>query len=109
MEMLDQLEMTYGKPDAMMLFANDTLFWSVFNPNDAPEPLFYRIEQCQEIAVMAPDPYLDVHVINTSIRLLMQASIFPMKEFNDWEAITPKTYPALKTFIAAAYRRRILS
>ena len=66
MEMLDQLEMTYGKPDAMMLFANDTLFWSVFNPTDAPKSLFYRIEQCQEIAVMTLDPYLDVQVINTS-------------------------------------------
>ena len=32
-----------------------------------------------------------------------------MKEFNDWEAVTPKTYPALKTFIAAAYTPRILS
>jgi prophage maintenance system killer protein len=41
----------------------------------------------------------------------MQVSIFPMKEFDDWEAITPKTYPALKikTFIAAAYTCRILS
>jgi hypothetical protein len=33
----------------------------------------------------------------------MQSSIFPLKEFDDWEAITPKMYPALKTFIGAAY------
>jgi hypothetical protein len=39
----------------------------------------------------------------------MQASIFPIKEFDDWEAVTPKTYPALKTFIAAAYTHLILS
>jgi hypothetical protein len=32
----------------------------------------------------------------------MQANIFPLKEFNDWEAITPKTYPVLKTFIGGA-------
>ncbi len=32
-----------------------------------------------------------------------------MKEFDDWEAVTPKTYPALKTFIAVAYTCRILS
>ncbi len=38
----------------------------------------------------------------------MQANIFPLKEFNDWEAITPKTYTALKTFIAGAFTRRIL-
>ena len=32
-----------------------------------------------------------------------------MKEFNDWEAVTPKTYPTLKTFIPAVYTCRILS
>jgi hypothetical protein len=39
----------------------------------------------------------------------MQSSIFPLKEFNNWELITPKTYPALKTFIGAAYTRRMLA
>jgi hypothetical protein len=48
-EMLDQLKGTYSKPDTMTLFANNTLFCSPFNPIDAPEALFYRIEQCQEI------------------------------------------------------------
>jgi hypothetical protein len=38
----------------------------------------------------------------------MQASIFPMKEFDNWEAVTSKTYLTLKTFIAAAYTCRIL-
>ena len=83
----------YGKPDAMTLFANNTLFRSAFNPNDVPESLFHQIEQCQEIAVLARDPYSNVQVINNAVRLLMQASIFLMKEFDDWEAVTPKTYP----------------
>ena len=39
----------------------------------------------------------------------MQANIFPLKEFEDWEAITPKTYTVLKTFIAGAFTRRILA
>jgi hypothetical protein len=30
--MLDQLKGTYSKPDTMMLFANDMLFCSAFNP-----------------------------------------------------------------------------
>ncbi len=108
-EMLDQLEASYGKPDTMTLFNNDTLFRSVFNPTDAPESLFYRIEQCQEIQVLARDPYSDLQVINNAVRLLMQASIFPLKEFEDWKAVTPKTYPALKVFIAGAYTRRLLT
>jgi hypothetical protein len=108
-EMLRQLEGTYGKPDTMTLFANDMLFCSPFNPTDVPEALLYRIEQCQEIQVLACDPFLDMQVIFNAVHLLMQASIFPLKEFIDWEAVTPKTYPALNTFIATAYTRCILA
>jgi hypothetical protein len=41
------------------------------------------------------------------VRLLQQSGIFPLKEFDTWDAITPKTYPALKTFIHEAYTRRL--
>jgi hypothetical protein len=50
-----------------------------------------------------------MQVINNAVRLLMQASISPLKEFNNWEAITPKMDPPPKTFIAAAYMRCILA
>ena len=33
---LDQLDGTYGKPDTMNLLQNDTHFRSAFNPTDAP-------------------------------------------------------------------------
>jgi hypothetical protein len=59
-EMLDQLKSKYGKPDTMTLFANDTLFCSPFNPIDAPEAFINRIEQCQEIQVLARDLYSDM-------------------------------------------------
>jgi hypothetical protein len=39
----------------------------------------------------------------------MQSSIIQLKEINDWEAITPKTYPALKMFVRAAYTCRMLA
>jgi hypothetical protein len=108
-DILDQLDSTYGKPDTITLLHNNTLFRSAFNPTDAPESLFYRIEQCQEIQVLARDPYSNMKIINNTVRLLMQANIFPLKEFDDWEAITPKTYTALKTFIAGAFTRCILA
>jgi hypothetical protein len=79
MDMLNQLETTYGKLNAIMLFANATLSRSAFSPNNAPEALFHCIKQCQEIAVLARNPYSDVQVIKKAVRLLMQASIFPMK------------------------------
>ena len=99
---LAQLEALYGKPDTMTLYTNDTLFRSAFPPTDAPEMLFYRIEQCQEIQTLAQDPYLATQIINNPVRSLMQSNIFPLKEFDKWDAITPKTYPELKTFIHEA-------
>ncbi len=104
---LKQLETSYGKPDTMMLFGNNTLFQNPFPANEAPEMLFYRIKQCQEIQILAQDPYTPTQIINIVVHLLMQSGIFPLKEFNTWDAITPKTYPALKTFIHEAYTRRL--
>jgi hypothetical protein len=69
--------------------------------------LFYRIEQCQEIQTLAQDPCLATLFINNAVSFLMQSHIFPIKEFDTWDAITPKTYPALKTFIHEAYTRRL--
>jgi hypothetical protein len=107
-DILDQLDTTYGKPDTITLLHNDTLFRSAFNSTDAPESLFYQIKQCQEMQVLARDPYSNTQIINNAVRLLMQANIFPLKEFEDWEAITPKRYTALKTFIAGAFTCRLL-
>jgi hypothetical protein len=104
---LEQLEASYGKPDTMTLFGYDTLFRSPFPAHEAPELLFYRIEQCQEIQNLAQDPYTPTQIINNAVRLLQQSGIFPLKEFDTWEAITTKTYPALKTFIHEAYTRRL--
>ncbi len=104
---LEQLKASYGKPDIMMLFWNDNLFPSPFPATEAPEMLFYRIEQCQEIQTLAQDPYSNMQIINNAIHLLMQSNIFPLKEFDTCEMITPKTYPALKTFIHEAYTRRL--
>jgi hypothetical protein len=39
----------------------------------------------------------------------MQSGIFLLKEFDTWDAITPKTYPALKMFIHKAYTRCLMA
>ena len=87
---LAQLEASYGKPNTMTLYANDTLFRIAFPPTDAPEMLFYRIEQYQEIQTLAQDPYSATQIINNAVRLLMQSNIFPLKEFDTWDAINQK-------------------
>ena len=39
----------------------------------------------------------------------MSSGIFPVKEFDTWEAMAVKSYPLLKTFIHEAYARRLTS
>jgi hypothetical protein len=106
-DILNQLQVSYGKPNMMTLYTNDTLFRSPMPAGNLPEMLFYRIEQCQEIQCIGNLPYSDEQIIANTERILLQANIFPLKEFDTWEAVTPKTYPALKTFIHGAYGRRL--
>ncbi len=104
---LDQLQVSYGTPNMMTLYTNDTLFRSPMTAGDLPKMLFYRIEQCQEIQCIGNLPYSEEQIIANAVRILLQANIFPLNEFNSWEAVTPKTYPALKTFIHVAHGRRL--
>ncbi len=106
---LKQLEGSYGKPIMMMIHQNNLLFRSPFLPSKAPEMLFYCIEQCQEIQTIAEDPYTPKQIISKAVRLLMASGIFPLKEFDTWEASPIKTYPILKTFVHEAYTRRLMS
>jgi hypothetical protein len=84
-DILTQLETLYGKPMLMALHNNDILFWSAMATTDMPKMLFYRIKQCQEIATLAGDPYTPMQIMNTVVRILMQAQVLPSKEFNTWE------------------------
>jgi hypothetical protein len=45
-DILAQLQNSYGKPNMMTLFNNDTLFRSPMKPGDSPEMLSYHLEQC---------------------------------------------------------------
>jgi hypothetical protein len=65
-EILDQLQDLYGKPNMMMLFNNDPLFHSAMTPRDSPKMLLYRIEQRQEIQRIGKIPYSDNQIIATA-------------------------------------------
>jgi hypothetical protein len=106
-EILTQLEDGYGKPSSGTLFATDNCFESAFGANKAPELLFYRMEQCQEIMMLGKMPCTPEQIINNALRLLMALNIFPMNKFKKWETQTVHIYPALKTFIYEAYTRHL--
>jgi hypothetical protein len=106
-EILNQLKTSYGKPTPMALHNNDLLFRSPMSTTDAPEMLFYRIKQCQEIATLAGDPYTQMQIMNMVMRILMQAQVLLLKEFDTWEQTPARTYPEL--IIHEAYTRRLPS
>jgi hypothetical protein len=99
---LNQLEDAYGKPLAVLLFANDTVFKSPFAATKAPELFFYHMKQCQEITTLGKLLYTPEQVIANALCLLMASQIFRNQEFETWETMAVKTYPALKTFIHKA-------
>ena len=84
-DILAQLQNSYGKPNMMTLFNNDNLFRSPMKSGDSPETLFYRLEQCQEVQLIGQVPYSPEQIISNAIRILATANIFPLKEFNTWD------------------------
>jgi hypothetical protein len=80
-DILAQLQNSYGKLNMMTLFNNDTLFRSPMKPGDSPEMLFYRLEQCQEVQRIGKVPYSDEQIIANAIRILATSNIFPLKEY----------------------------
>ena len=109
MDIFDQLANTYGRPMPAALLSNDQLYRSMYSPADAPEVLFRRIEDCQEVQILGNDPYTPQQLINNAIRLLLATGLYTRDFDNEWDRQdeADKTWPNLKTFIQAAYTRRL--
>jgi hypothetical protein len=89
-EILDQLQDSYGKPNMMTLFNNDTLFWSPLTPGNSPEMLFYHIKQCQEVQRIGKVPYLDNQIIATAVRIFVTSNMSSLKEIDVREVMAKK-------------------
>jgi rubrerythrin len=102
--MFDQITATYGRPTPAVLLHNDTLFRSVYSPQDAPEVLFRRIEDCQEVQILGEDPYTVQQLLNNAVCLLLQTGLC-IRDFEDWDRkiAADKIWTNLKTFIQEAY------
>jgi hypothetical protein len=100
---LAQLENSYGKPTANIIWNNNILFTTNFNPLDVLEMLFHQIEQCQEVAIISATPYTSVQLVNNTMHLLLKSGIFPTKEFKSWDAVQNNTWPILKSFVHGVY------
>jgi hypothetical protein len=102
-----QLDATFGKPDAQVILVNDENFRAPLLPMETPETLFLQLEECQEVQILALNPYTDKQLIVNAVIVLRKANIFPTKDFDDWEAIPLQTWATMKTFFHEAFTRRL--
>jgi hypothetical protein len=107
-EIMEQMTTTYGRPTPTALLQNDTLFRSPYSPIDAPEVLFRRIEDCQEIMTLGDDPYTPMQLLNNAIGLLLGCGLY-QRDFEEWDRkiAADKIWINLKPFIQEAYQRRL--
>ena len=98
-----QLDATFGKPDAQAQLNNDNNFQAPLPPTETTETLFRQIKECQEIQVLANNPYTETQLITNAVLALRKANIFPIKEFDDWEVVQPKIWATMKTFFHEAF------
>jgi hypothetical protein len=104
-----QLEALYVKPAATILWKNNKSFSEDFSPTNAPELSFHCVKQCQEVAIIADTPYTGVQLILNTMLLLLIFGIFPMLQFEGWEAVRNKTWPLLKTFVHGACTHKLVA
>ncbi len=87
---LAQLKLSYGKLMPTILWNNNKLFTADFLPTKAPKMLFHRIEQCQEVVIVAENLYTQTQLVSNMMHLLLKSGIFLMCKFEDWEAVPNK-------------------
>jgi hypothetical protein len=98
----------YGLLSKHKLLQNNALIRSPFCATEAPS-LFWHIKQCQEIQVIADNPYTPMKLMTNAVQLLMTSRIFPMRKFKDWDATPNKRYNSLKIFVYRAYARQLVA
>ena len=106
-DIFSQLDATFGKPDAQAILVNDAQFWAPLLTMETPETLFICLEECQEVQILAENPYTDKQLIVNAVLLLRIANIFPTKDFDDWDALPAKTWATLKNIFHEAFTRRL--
>ncbi len=83
-EMFDKIMVTYRQSTPAALLQNNTLFRSVYSPQDAPEVLFRRIKDCQEVQILGEDPYTAQQLLNNAVCLLLRTGLYT-RDFEDWD------------------------
>jgi hypothetical protein len=95
-------------PTPAALLQHETLFRSVYSPQDAPKVLFRHIKDCQEVQILGEDPYTPQQLPNNDARLLLQCGMYT-RNFDDWDQkiAGDKIWTNLKTFVQECYMHHL--
>ncbi len=99
---------TYRQPTPAALLQNDTLFHSVYSPQDTPEVLFGHREDYKDVQILGNNPYTPQQMLNNAVRLLLHCGLYT-HNFDDWDPkpAFEKIWTNLKTFIQESYTCRL--
>jgi hypothetical protein len=91
-----------------VLEINNTTFRGQFLAADAPEALFWCIEDCAKVAFLGRNPYTDQQLINNAICLFLTTSLY-VRPFKECDRLAPATltWVAVRTLIQEAFQRRL--
>jgi hypothetical protein len=82
-DILDQLSSICSQPALAALELNNITFCDPYSAADAPKVLFCHIKTCAKIAILDNNPYMDCHLINYAIRLLLTTDLH-QRPFEEW-------------------------
>jgi hypothetical protein len=107
-KIFNQMTSTYRQPTPAALLQNDTLFHSVYSPQDAPKILFRRSKDCQVVLILGNNPYTPQQILNNAVRLLLHWGLYT-RDFDDWDCkpAFKIIWTNLKPFIQEAYTHRL--
>jgi hypothetical protein len=104
-DIFSQMDTMFRKPDAQAILINNAQFWAPLQSAETPETLFLCLNECQEVQILADNPYTNKRLIVNAVLLLQKSNIFPTKDFDDWDAIPVKMWSTLKNFFHEAFTR----
>ena len=87
-DILNQLSSIYGQPTPAAMEINAIAFRGVYSASDAPEVLFWRIEDCAEIAILSRNPYTNRQLLQNAICLLLTTGLY-VRAFEEWDCLQP--------------------
>ena len=107
---LDHLHNLYGIPTTNEKTHNETMWTAPYNPSDTIGDLFYRLEECFVVALIAKPAYSKEKMVDKALIAVQLTSLYSAAIL-EWNAIDEvnQTWLEFKVHFTKAYDLRIRS